>query len=106
VLAWPLSVYIPQDLSYLEGGRYRPLMRQWIQAAVPVPASTSHALAADCDPGLPDDPDPRDMRVRYTGNLNYTAIAKLLKPMLPDIRVSWGWFMGVGRYGCVLVRPM
>ena len=69
-------------------------MREWIQAAVTIPTNASHTLAADCAPELPDDPDPRDMKVMYTGRLNYTAIARLLKPMLPDLRVS-----GVGLGG-------
>jgi hypothetical protein len=74
-----------QNTAYLSNSTYAQLMAQWVADADPVSRSD---LKEYCSMTQPDEASAKDLVVQYSGLADYTTVAKLLPPMLPDVKVS------------------
>lgn len=74
-----------QGFSHLQKGTYAELMRDWIAGAEVLERS---AVAATCSIDQATDSNAGDLLVHYTSIQDYSSVAKLLPPMLPDVKVG------------------
>jgi hypothetical protein len=74
-----------QDTSFLLDDEYAKLMALWVAEAEPISRS---ALRDYCDDAQPKEAHVKDLAVHYDGLNDYQTVAKMLPPMLPDIKVS------------------
>lgn len=70
----------------LANSTYAGLMVQWLAHAQVL--DNRAQLQTYCATNLAADPNPSDLVVYYTSLKDYTAVAQMLPPMLPDVKVS------------------
>lgn len=70
----------------LANNTYAGLMVQWLAHAQVL--DNMAQLQTYCATNLAADPNPSDLVEYYTSLKDYTAVARMLPPMLPDVKVS------------------
>lgn len=74
----------------LANSTYAGLMVQWLAHAQVL--DNRAQIQTYCATDLAADPNPSDLVVYYTSLKDYTAVAQMLPPMLPDVKVSAATF--------------
>lgn len=74
----------------LANSTYAGLMVQWLAHAQVL--DNRAKIQTYCATDVAADPNPADLVVYYTSLKDYTAVAQMLPPMLPDVKVSAATF--------------